>query len=1019
MLDDVRPYLEIGWPVHPMHTIDTNGGCTCRKGDACEMRDRGKHPRTMKGVGSATLDLDQWKAWERQYSGRYNPALACGLPSGVVALDVDKKDGGLEELERLLTLFGALPRTPVAESGSGGLHYYFKMHPDVPTSKDSLGKGIETKSTGSSIHLPPSKNVNGAYRWLVSPFTQPLAPLPDWIVEHFRRREEARREGTKVTGSGPYDMQAARMRAERWVASAEPAIAGHGGHVKTFKIALGLVRGFLLPVDVAFDVMSAWNHGCQPPWSPKDLMHKLESAASKSRTEPGYLYYADRKPMRRRQEQEAADDDEPAAREPLPVVGIEAPPKDLPRVLDVFPDCPATPTATVPFGWSLREDGLFRQDMEDGGAWKRVASDPLIITAVLKDGADGTTYMRLAHRTRDPHGYPVWQTKLVNAEVIASHRKIEGLARYDVKVNSANAKGVVAFLQAYVAHNKTFIPRALAARHLGWQTNGGFFWGERLIVKGEVVMADDADLAKWGRYATVFADAEASLAEMASCYVGSGSLATWRTAVGALAANSPHLKLAIVASFAAPLLELAARIGRPCGNFCVDFANTTSTGKTTLLRLAASAWGNPFDNADSTGLVASWGATKSFIERLATIRNHMPIFLDDTKRARQGVASEVVYMIANGQGDGRASITGVQERRRFRTILLSTGEGRLVDFSEDGGARGRTLQLWGPPFGKPSTETAIAITAAMETVTKHHGIAGPMFIKWVTEHYEKIPSWVDVLDTLEKKWMSRSASGALFRQSRYFAILELAERLLSKSQIIPWTIGDKTVIDETFDMFAEASTGADRSTDAFAVLREFCAANRHRFFDITQANADPPSQGWFGRWDTVDMSKPGRKNNIAVFRHVVEETLGRAKFDAKATIRTWVDSKLISADEKQSTKVVSIGGTATRALCFDVNVWMQEEVKDVMREVEEATGVRKQLVATQEGLFGGGDLPPVDTYEADIAFSYADEMSPSEWLSAAEDEILNPRKIDDETIARVVSTDPEQGKFIFDLESSE
>jgi hypothetical protein len=67
-------------------------------------------------------------------------------------------------------------------------------------------------------------------------------------------------------------------RARKYVAACPPAISGSGGHRHTFLIAQRLVRGFELDPATAFSLMTAWNRTCQPPWSARELAHKISEA---------------------------------------------------------------------------------------------------------------------------------------------------------------------------------------------------------------------------------------------------------------------------------------------------------------------------------------------------------------------------------------------------------------------------------------------------------------------------------------------------------------------------------------------------------------------------------------------------------------------------------------------------------------------------------------------------------------------------------------------------------------------
>lgn len=72
-----------------------------------------------------------------------------------------------------------------------------------------------------------------------------------------------------------------RERARRYLARMPPAVTGQGGHNATFRVACVLVLGFNLPIEEAAPLFQEWNANCQPPWSDRDLMHKLTDAGKR------------------------------------------------------------------------------------------------------------------------------------------------------------------------------------------------------------------------------------------------------------------------------------------------------------------------------------------------------------------------------------------------------------------------------------------------------------------------------------------------------------------------------------------------------------------------------------------------------------------------------------------------------------------------------------------------------------------------------------------------------------------
>lgn len=78
-----------------------------------------------------------------------------------------------------------------------------------------------------------------------------------------------------ITGSSDADLSAARA----YMSMVKPAVSGDGGHNTTYRAAHKLVIDFGLSERDALIVLDEWNQTCQPPWSTKELAHKIRSAA--------------------------------------------------------------------------------------------------------------------------------------------------------------------------------------------------------------------------------------------------------------------------------------------------------------------------------------------------------------------------------------------------------------------------------------------------------------------------------------------------------------------------------------------------------------------------------------------------------------------------------------------------------------------------------------------------------------------------------------------------------------------
>ncbi|MBX3497772.1 MAG: DUF3987 domain-containing protein, partial [Parvibaculum sp.] len=78
--------------------------------------------------------------------------------------------------------------------------------------------------------------------------------------------------------------------------SIPPAISGSGGHSQTYAAATAMVHGFGLDPETALTLLvDRYNPRCQPPWSEKELRHKVSDAASKPHDRPhGWLRDAEK-----------------------------------------------------------------------------------------------------------------------------------------------------------------------------------------------------------------------------------------------------------------------------------------------------------------------------------------------------------------------------------------------------------------------------------------------------------------------------------------------------------------------------------------------------------------------------------------------------------------------------------------------------------------------------------------------------------------------------------------------------
>lgn len=194
---------DYGWKVFPVHGVsyDERGvlQCECGAGEACDPKNRGKHPATAHGFKDAVgRDKENYEAQIRAWWNarpHANIGLATGKESGVFVVDVDVKHGdGPAALAQWWAEQNEKPWVTLSErSGSGGHHYLFEYPRDgekVPTRSGWL-PNVDVRSDGGYIVCAPSIIPAGPYTWVTSGVA-PAYPSSALLA--------ALRGGTGVTG---------------------------------------------------------------------------------------------------------------------------------------------------------------------------------------------------------------------------------------------------------------------------------------------------------------------------------------------------------------------------------------------------------------------------------------------------------------------------------------------------------------------------------------------------------------------------------------------------------------------------------------------------------------------------------------------------------------------------------------------------------------------------------------------------------------------------------------------------
>lgn len=328
-------------------------------------------------------------------------------------------------------------------------------------------------------------------------------------------------------------------------------------------------------------------------------------------------------------------------------------------------------------------------------------------------------------------------------------KKIIDLADCGLPVHSGNARNLATYISRFESANEQNLKTRQVSNQLGW-TKGGFLLGDTFIGDGDVR----------------FEPKDGGDAQIAKGFHVKGTMEGTLDVLNKIK-PFPMVKMAMYAALSAPLLKKWGE-----SPYIFELAGTTSRGKTTALRIAASLYGCPDES--KPGFFKQWNATKVSLERYASIMNHLPLFIDDTKNGdADRVIKPIIYQFASGQGKGRGSLKGMQFSANWQTVMLSTGEQKITSFAKDGGAVARVLSLEGSPFTTADIASARLVQELNKQISEHYGHIAEPWIRFLQTTDMK--PWKKKFETVKDGYlqMARGDGEVAMRLSGITALIDV------------------------------------------------------------------------------------------------------------------------------------------------------------------------------------------------------------------------------------------------------
>lgn len=435
-------------------------------------------------------------------------------------------------------------------------------------------------------------------------------------------------------------------------------------------------------------------------------------------------------------------------------------------------------------GFNVGEDGVTHFGTDKKGNLVPIwLASPMVVDALIRDlSSEQWSYLL---KTWDPDGR--CHTVRLAATDLTSENFRRTLMEHGVRSNTS-LKGrelLSRFIQEFPVED-----RRILVESSGWLNEDCV-----IFALPDAVFGDAGDANADGYHMAE------RLAEYTRAYGQAGTLEEWQNHVAAFCRGNHLLVLASSAAFVPPLLRLTGM-----DNIGVHFRGPSSTGKTKLLKVAASVWGDP------RHYINSWRTTDNALETLAAARNDALLTMDELGSLLPSSAGDATYLLGNGQGKGRMRAdASARPVTKFRLVFLSSGEislnqllgqanqrsmagheVRFLDLKADAGAGMGIIQSL-HCFGS-SKEMVDHLDAASH---RFYGTPIRAFLTRLLATPEDkdrtVAIFEDRIRALQEQWRVQDGDNQVHRVCERFAAVAAAGELAIAWGILPFQEGDATV----------------------------------------------------------------------------------------------------------------------------------------------------------------------------------------------------------------------------------
>jgi hypothetical protein len=566
---------------------------------------------------------------------------------------------------------------------------------------------------------------------------------------------------------------------------------------------------------------------------------------------------------------------------------------------------------TIPENYSISDNGIYKAD---GEKMRPVCNRPVVLAekivypTVKSDEilfSDETKFkFALAHKL-DGKFYKI---KATEASAIFDARNLVKLRDFDVPVSSANSRNVIEFLDNFSADNDLKLPKKYCLLRCGWYEYQNYW----LFIDPRKKFSNSADVDYLRD--KIFIDDKN---QTAKDFTMKGSIENFKIIYNEVVIKSPLARFILALSVAVPLLKICG-----CRNFTVYLYGTTTSGKTTAMKLASSLVGNP------QKLIKSYDSTEKSFTQLAYEFSDYPLYIDEKQLADQKLQDNLiktVYSFGNGQGRQRLKRDGsLRDNFSFRTITFCNGETELLSDNATGGAYTRLLQiqLKDKIFNKDDCEKI------WRYIENNYGFILPLVIEqYLREGFDELRGFYDKY----RKEITDKHREILPEHCEFLAISAIADIMLNKvlgvNESQAMSAARKNV-EEIFKLIPTRADISDANRESNCVIG-FIAENKKYFIKSNKAKQNSDSSPT----DIVDY-EPNKilgkisQDYIYITQRALKQCCSDSGFSYNKLIADLIaveffkpaDNTEKNRTKKRSDVVTNISGLKTRCLRIPTNL---------------------------------------------------------------------------------------------------